>query len=744
MNAKGTVRALDKLNNYRILTEELTYFKFEEKINSSGKTSIFVRENYKIDGTNIQFLIKKNYLSSEKKSRISDKSNNVYFLDRFKYMINEEILKGENIIAINNYDLPNSNKVFFSSAIIDLKNQKFSAADASINMHKNIFNNSTNDPRLKGISAKGDANKTELNRGIFTSCNKDQDCPPWSIKADKIIHDKEKKQITYEDAVLNIYDIPVLYFPKFFHPDPTVNRQSGFLKPKINNSNILGSSITVPYFKKLSDNKDLTFTPSLFDSDTKIAQLEYREINENTSIITDIGLVNNFKSKTDNKSKNLNHFFGKFNLNLDLKNFLKSDLTGSFELVSEDNYLKVFDNFITNSELRPRNFDKLTNNLNLNLVNADYSFETGLSTYKTLDGTKNDKYQYILPYYSFEKYLSDKYLNGSLTFKSIGSNDLNSTNRLDTSIINDLNYESKDYISKIGLKKNFKVDLKNSNVSGKNSPKYKSSPQSELVSLLNAEMSLPLIKDEVTASNILIPKLSFRLNPTDMKNYSDSDNTVDVNNIFSNNRLGLSDTYESGRSVTLGLDYKREHKNSLDEINKYFELKLATVLRDKEEKLIPKKTTLNRKQSNLFGSIESKITNKINLKYNFSIDNDYSTFEKNDLSFTILHDNLSTTFNFLEEQGELGDSNIFETKMNYVFDKRNSLSFSTRRNRKINLTEYYDLVYEYKYDCLTAGIKYNKKYYSDGDLKPSENLFFSITLFPLTNYEYDAKEIIEN
>ena len=27
-----------------------------------------------------------------------------------------------------------------------------------------------------------------------------------------------KKQINYKDAVLNIYDLPVLYFPKFFHP----------------------------------------------------------------------------------------------------------------------------------------------------------------------------------------------------------------------------------------------------------------------------------------------------------------------------------------------------------------------------------------------------------------------------------------------------------------------------------------------------------------------------------------------
>ena len=30
-----------------------------------------------------------------------------------------------------------------------------------------------------------------------------------------------------------------------------------------------------------------------------------------------------------------------------------------------------------------------------------------------------------------------------------------------------------------------------------------------------------------------------------------------------------------------------------------------------------------------------------------------------------------------------------------------------------NLTEYYNLVYEYKNDCLTAGVKYNKEYYED-------------------------------
>ena len=63
------------------------------------------------------------------------------------------------------------------------------------------------------------------------------------------------------------------------------------------------------------------------------------------------------------------------------------------------------------------------------------------------------------------------------------------------------------------------------------------------------------------------------------------------------------------------------------------------------------------------------------------------------------------------------------------------LYFKTQRNKEISLTEYYDLIYEYKNDCLTAGIKYNKTFYQDNDLVPSENLFFTITLIPVTTYE---------
>ena len=65
--------------------------------------------------------------------------------------------------------------------------------------------------------------------------------------------------------------------------------------------------------------------------------------------------------------------------------------------------------------------------------------------------------------------------------------------------------------------------------------------------------------------------------------------------------------------------------------------------------------------------------------------------------------------------------------------------FKTRRNREINLTEYYDLIYEYKNDCLTAGVRFNKTYYEDRDLKPTKNLMFTISFFPLTSVEQSLK-----
>ena len=150
---------------------------------------------------------------------------------------------------------------------------------------------------------------------------------------------------------------------------------------------------------------------------------------------------------------------------------------------------------------------------------------------------------------------------------------------------------------------------------------------------------------------------------------------------------------------------------------------------------MPKKTTLNKKYSNVFGSIDHSISNFLQLGYDFSINNDLDQLDYSALDVNVSINNFVTKFNFIEENNIMGDASSIENTTSYSLDEKNFLTFKTRRNKKINLTEYYDLIYEYKNDCLTAGIKYKKTYYEDRDLKPSEDLMLTLTLIPLTSID---------
>jgi LPS-assembly protein len=111
------------------------------------------------------------------------------------------------------------------------------------------------------------------------------------------------------------------------------------------------------------------------------------------------------------------------------------------------------------------------------------------------------------------------------------------------------------------------------------------------------------------------------------------------------------------------------------------------------------------------------------------------TLNSNSIKTQISMNNFVTTFNLIEQRNEIGSTHSISNSTEYMINDNTTLKFSTRRNKSINLTEYYNLSYEYENDCLTAALKFNKTFYQDNDLRPTEDLFFSITLIPLTTYE---------
>ena len=732
--AKGNVVLKDKIKNYLIESNHITYYKNNEKIFSKDKTRAFFENKYEVFSSDVELDKITNIINTDKKTTIIDENYTEYETDLFNYSIDNNLFKGKNIRITTNNNKKNIEKEFynFKDGIFDLNNKEFVASDTKIFLKKNSFNKEENDPRIYGSSSKKIKNLTKVNKAIFTSCKLSDDCPPWSIQASEIIHDQEKKDIIYNNPILRIYDYPVFYYPKFSHPDPSVERRSGILQPQLNNSNVLGSSLYLPYFLTLSQNKDITFKPTFFDNGIYMFQNEFRQKNENSNLVANFGLTKGYQEQNSSKNSIMN-IFAKFTSKINLDNFLKSDLDFTIQKTTKDTFLKVFDtNLIDlNRNIKPEDQNKLKSDINLFLLHENFNFNSGFIAYESLNGNNSDRYQFVLPYYNFS---SNIYQNSlfNLNFSSSGNNNLKDTNKLKSSINNNFSFESIDFFSKLCFKTNLNVYFKNLNTVGKNVDNFKSSPQVDLMNIVNLETSLPLISLNDKFTNTLIPKVSLRVNPGDMSNLKNEDRKLNVNNLFDINRLGLNETFEEGKSLTLGLDYKKE---STEDINKFFEIKFAGVLRDLDEDNIPTNSTIGQKASNLFGAATYGLSESINLSYDFAIDNDFNTFEQNEINLNLNFNKISSNFTFTENDGKMGDTNIIGNSTTLNFDEDNSLTFATRRNRKINFTEYYDLVYEYKNDCLVAGLKYKKSYYEDRDLKPKEDLFFTITIFPLSQYE---------
>ncbi|WP_243637537.1 MULTISPECIES: LPS-assembly protein LptD [Brevundimonas] len=115
---------------------------------------------------------------------------------------------------------------------------------------------------------------SELNRVIFTPCPvcaaDGGKTPSVSIQASKAVQNEELRAILYRDVVFRVGGVPIFYLPAFSHPDPTVDRASGFLVPWGDYQAGRGVSLEIPYLHVISPSEDVLFSPQF---NTKVAPL---------------------------------------------------------------------------------------------------------------------------------------------------------------------------------------------------------------------------------------------------------------------------------------------------------------------------------------------------------------------------------------------------------------------------------------------------------------------------------------
>ena len=704
--------AISKNENIKIIADNFVYDKIASTLNASGNVQIVSLENdLLISAKNINYNIADNKIISKQTSNIKDNQGNLILMKEFIYNLDDNLVKLNKVKVID----VNKNILKLDLAYLNLLSKKLIGKDVFIDFNNKDFDKQ-NEPRLKGLTFQGDEKNSIISGGVFTTCKKNDDCPPWQLSAKKIRHDKTKKIIYYDKAWLKIYDQPVLYFPKFFHPDPTVKRQSGFLMPGFSESSNHGSAFQVPYFHAISENKDFTLTPSFYSNLNVLAQSEYREINENSVNTIDFSFL-----KTENNI-NKNHFFSKSKKNLKLKNFIESDAFLNIQTTSDDTYLRkyklkspIIDNTTT-----------LTSSLGLNLLDDGLSFNTEFHVYENLYNSKNERYEYVLPSYQLSKTIESTFIkDGSLILNSGGFVKNYNTNVLEKRIVNDLIYNSNYTYSKNGIQNDYSILIKNTNSDGKNSSTYKETRDHTINSLLQYNLSYPLKKNGINYKDIFKPMTSLKFSPNKSKNKKDVMTRIDVDNIFSLNRIGQSDSVEGGLSLSYGVEYL---KMNLKDQN-IFEAKIASQTRLKEDKKLSQSSTLGKRSSDIVGNFKINPSEFIKFNYDFSVDENMNDTNFESLTSSLQINNFVTSFEYLNENTSQKNSYL-TNESSFKFDSNKKIAFKTRKNKETSATEYYNLLFQYRNDCLIAAIDYNKDYYSDRDFKPEENIFFKLTIIP--------------
>lgn len=209
---------------------------------------------------------------------------------------------------------------------------------------------------------------TQLDKTAVTSCQvcAGQGPPLWQIRARRVIHDQQERQLYFEDAVLRVKDVPIFYLPVLRLPDPSLKRATGFLIPTIRTTSQLGTGIKVPYFFRLGDHADLTLEPYV-SPNTRTMNFRYRQAFRKGGVEFEGGATRDDLIPGDNRG----YLFGEglFTLARDFK------LSFDIEATSDEAYFVDYG---------LPDIDRLESELALTRTRRDSFFRTSLIHYDSL------------------------------------------------------------------------------------------------------------------------------------------------------------------------------------------------------------------------------------------------------------------------------------------------------------------------------------------------------------------------
>ena len=618
-------------------------------------------------------------------------------LDKISIIGKFVIHDGENTITSNNDAIINtklkSGLIKGARAII---NNKLQVSAKSLNQKNNNYN--------------------IFNTVVASSCEicAKNPTPFWQIRARKIIHDKEKQKIFFENARLDFLGLPVLYIPNLNIPEPGILRASGVLVPQFSTSDKVGFSSKIPYFIVLNDNKDITLTPYIMSKNSIILETDYRQYSSNGYF----ELKNAFSIKDNFNHGRLNGFIegkGSFALRKNYITDFNLDLANTIDFANGEKPFKY------NYDYAEPEDDRLKNSFDINKTTSESFFQFGTSftqsfRYKDFDGDgfkeEDPNVPLILPEYYFKKNYYDNTYAGkySLTAQSVNLANL-----------------STGQYSRIGGKVDWKTDWKTDNgfnfaaLTQLNANTYfiDDNFYKNAMPLGMIEARYPLKKSNEKSSHLVEPITQIIWSPNQLTGYlNNNQNTSDSTtaefeetNLFSTNRFPGFDDVEAGLRANIGGKYILHEPNGWE-----FTTTAGRVFRQKDLNQFDasKSTGLDKLNSDYVSAFSLKSPQRLKILTRLLLD-DSMDASKHETKLNYTTEKYSTDIGYvwLDKQSVLNlDSHQHELNISADYMINQNWKFGADWRQNINthspISGNFDVVFEN--DCAKLNFSLDLKY----------------------------------
>ena len=558
--------------------------------------------------------------------------------------------------------------------------------------------------------------------------------PSWKISAVRVIYDPVRKRIRFNGARLDVFGFPIALLPGLVVPTGN-GGSTGLLIPNIEYNRTNGVRVDLPYYFRLSPNRDLTLIPRFFSAAPPALDGTYRALTENGAYRIG-GFVTYSRRLVAGMATGSNQFRGYLDASGKFQIDPQWSVSASIRRVTDRTLLRRYDISYD---------DKLRSTFALERIDRDSYFAlTGWAVQTLRAGVEQGTIPVALPEIDYRRRFDDPLLGGRVELQ-LNSLALARTRGQDTQrAFAGARWDLR-RLTNTGQEVIFTAyargDVYNSKENDLTTTvQYRGNTgwQGRGIGALAAEIRWPLVGAIWGGTQRLTPRLQVVASPptANLGIPNEDARAVDLedSNLFALNRFPGYDRWEDGTRITYGLDWNFDAPRFSVAATVGQSYRLTA-----KPSLFPDGTGLNDQLSDIVGRTTVRYRDVITLTHRYRLDKDGLALRRNELDATIgdnrtyaligylrLNRNISATLEDLRDREEIRvGGRIQVTRFVSVFGSA-TVDLTDKAEDPLSIATGYQPVRHrlgiaYTDDCLDIGLTWKRDYDTSGDARRGDS-----------------------